>query len=56
MPLEKKNLAPTADTVGMSAAETMLRAASKASDRALVNMMRRDIPSSESYFEKEGRS
>ena len=55
MPLEKKNLAPTADMVGMSAAKTMLMAASKARDRALLNMMRRDIPSSESGFEGDGQ-
>ena len=55
MPLEKKNLAPTADMVGMSAAETMLMAASKASERALVNMMRREVSGSEECFKREGK-
>ena len=32
-------MAPTAEMVGISAAETMLTAANKASERALVNMM-----------------
>ena len=41
--------------VGMSAAETMLTAASKASDRALLNMTRMDVSSSENCFEREGK-
>ena len=37
--MEKKNLAPTAEMVGISMAETMLTATNKASERALENMM-----------------
>jgi len=39
VPLEKKNLDPTADMVGMVAAETMFAAARKASERVAVRIL-----------------
>lgn len=47
--MEKKNLAPTAEMVGISTAETMLTAAKKAKERALVNMMTVKVSDSSGY-------